>query len=163
MVARTAGLAIVLTACFLPEALAFRNCAAEDSSAYAAATQYLVGELEFDAETASASGTQTIYNFANYYGEQGGECHVTYEFSGSYNPGSEIFVLSGDRSNYSPGCPQSLIEHSYPQQLNFDLQMRFNTDGSSLVQLADNGEVLANGSWSNGRTVYKTGEDCTLF
>jgi len=144
-------------------ALAFRSCDTENSQAFSAATQYTVGELVFDQLTGTASGTKTIYNFANHYGDGRAECHITYELSGSYGAGSGTFVLDAKRTNFSTGCPQELIANDYPPDRTYALQMNFSESGAADVNYADNGELLARGSWEHGRTVYKTGEACTIF
>jgi len=142
---------------------AFRTCDTENSHAYAASTQYVVAEIVFDEMTGLSSGTRTTYNYANQEDDGFTECHVTYELSGSYTPGAETFVLDGRRTNYSPGCPQNLLEVDYPEDLTYSLQMNFAADGESRVNTADSGEFLANGSWESGHTVYKTDENCTIF
>ena len=65
-------------------ALAFRSCPGADSDQLGAATQYMVGELSFDADTGLAGGTQTTYNYTSTTGEGGSECHVTYELAGNF-------------------------------------------------------------------------------
>ncbi len=144
-------------------ATAFRNCNIENSHAYLASTRYLVGEVEFDPVTGLASGTQTIYNYSNQRDSGFQECHVTYELTGSYSPGSGTFVLDAHRTNFSQDCPRELIALSYPADRTYALQMEFGESGITDVHLADNGEVLARGSWEDGRTVYKTPETCTAF
>lgn len=142
---------------------AFRTCEAENSHAYAASTQYTVAEIVFDEVTGLSSGTRTIFNYANQDGVGFTECHVTYELSGSYTPVAETFVFEGRRTNYSPACPLTLLEAEYPAYLRYSLQMNFAADGTSQVNIADNDEFLANGSWESGHTVYKTDENCSIF
>jgi hypothetical protein len=144
-------------------AAAFRTCDVENSHAYAASTQYVVGEIAFDQMTGLASGTKTIYNYANQDAAGFTECHVTYELSGSYTPGAEMFVLDGRRTNYSAACPSKLVDLEYPTDLTYSLQMTFGANGTSTVSVADSGEFLASGSWEAGMTVYKTSESCTIF
>ena len=144
-------------------AAAFRTCDVANSHAYAASTQYVVGEIVFDQMTGLASGTKTIYNYANQDADGFTECHVTYELSGSYTPGAETFVLDARRTNYSAACPPKLIDIDYPTDLTYSLQMEFGADGTSQVSIADSGEFLAHGSWEAGMTVYKTSESCAIF
>ena len=144
-------------------ASAFRNCGNEDSEAWSAATRYTVGELAFDDTTGLASGTETIYNYSNTYDTDNGECHVTYELSGSYVPGVEVFVLNGSRSNYSETCPPELLHIEYPADLLLSFQMQPAQDGSAVVSRADSGISFAEGSWQPGKAVFKTGELCSIF
>ena len=142
---------------------AFRNCGAENSEAWSAATRYTVGELAFDDITGLASGTETIYNYSNTYDSHIGECHVTYELSGSYVPGVEVFVLNGTRSNYSDTCPPELLRIEYPADLLLSFQMQPAQDGSAVVSRADSGLHFAEGTWQPGKAVFKTGELCSIF
>lgn len=144
-------------------ASAFRNCGTQNSDAWSAATRYTVGELSFDDTTGLASGTETIYNYSNTYDSQIGECHVTYELSGSYVPGVEVFVLSGTRSNYSDTCPPDLLRIEYPADLLLSFQMQPAPDGSAVVSRADSGVSFAQGTWQPGKAVFKTGELCSVF
>ena len=141
----------------------FRNCEIQDSDAWAASTRYTVGELSFDDVTGLASGTETVYNYSNAYDTGGGECHVTYELTGNYVPGSEVFVLSASRSSYSDSCPQGLLEVDFPATVLHTFQMTFLQDGSATLNSGDNGDFLADGSWQQGNAVYKTGEQCSTF
>lgn len=143
-------------------ASAFRNCSIADSDAWSAETHYTVSELAFDDITGTASGTETIYNYSNAY-PTGGECHVTYELSGSYVPGVEVFVLNATRSNYSDTCPDSVLRIQYPATRLQTLQVDHGADGAAVVSSGDSGEFLADGSWQRGKAVYKTGEECSLF
>ncbi len=145
------------------EASGFRNCGIEDSDAWTAATRYTVGELTFSDTTGLASGTETIYNYSNAYATGGGECHITYELSGNYVPGSEVFVLSATRTNYSDTCPPAVLAIEYPATILHNFQMEHSQDGSAVLSSGDNGDYLADGSWKPGRAVYKTGERCTAF
>ncbi len=142
---------------------AFRNCGTQDSEAWMAATRYTVGELAFDDTTGFASGTETFYNYSNAYESGTGECHVTYELSGSYVPGVEVFVLSATRTNYSSSCPPALLHIEYPPTMTHSFQMEYAVDGSAVVNSADSGEPVAGGSWQPGKAVYKTGEQCSIF
>lgn len=144
-------------------AFAFRNCDMENSFAFSAATQYVVGEISFDGTTGLASGTETIYNHANRESEGFTVCHVTYEFSGVFEPVSGTFVLDGRRTNYSLTCPGELIAMTYPSERLYALYIEFDMDGSAAVHSAANGELLARGDWGDGATVYRTGEECTIF
>ena len=144
-------------------AAAFRNCDLENDHAYLATTHYMVGEIEFDAVTGTASGTKTIYNFSNQREDGFEECHVTYELTGSYTAGSGTLVLDARRTNFSPGCPRELIAGDYPADRTYALQVDFDDGGSAAVHAADNGDLLAQGSWGAGRAVYKTAETCTVF
>lgn len=144
-------------------ALAFRSCPGADNDQFGAATQYMVGELSFDADTGLAGGTQTTYNYTSMAGEGVSECHVTYELAGNFLPVSNIFVLDATRTNYSENCTSDLIDYDYPETRSYLLQMQFAADGSSVVNMADSGEVLARGSWASGRALYKTDEQCTLL
>ena len=164
MLQRLSCTALYLAAAIGPwPAAAFRNCDVENSYAYLASTQYTVEEIEFDPVTAWASGTRTIYNYSNRQDHSFEECHVTYELSGSYAAGSGTFVMEGRRTNYSRACPPEMITETYPPALAYALQVDFGGDGATVVNLADNGDTLARGSWEAGRTVYKTPETCTLF
>lgn len=141
----------------------FRGCETADSDAWSAATTYRVGELAFDETTGLASGTETIYNYSNAYGGGVGECHVTYELSGSYVTGVEVFVLSASRTNHSESCPPELLRIEYSKNILRAFQMEHATDGSAVLNSADNGEFLALGFWLPGKAVYKTSEQCTVF
>lgn len=141
---------------------AYRACDAAHSDGFTAST-YTVGELEFDPVTGLASGTQTTYNHPLAEATGFSECHVTYALSGSYTPGVDTFVLDGERSIYSPGCPARLIDADYPASRYFALQMLFLEDGSAQVTAADSGELLARGSWRPGQTHFKTKESCRYF
>ena len=141
----------------------FRNCEIEDSDAWSAATRYTVGELSFDEVTGLASGTETLYNHSNAYATGGNECHVTYELTGNYVPGSEVFVLSATRSSYSESCPAALLAAEYPANIQRNFQMTFSADGSARLNSADNGDFLADGSWQRGSAIYKTDERCSMF
>ena len=141
----------------------FRNCGTEDSDAWSAATRYTVGEFAFDDTTGLASGTETIYNYSNIYDSHKGECHVTYELSGSYVPGVEVFVLNGTRSNYSDTCPPELLRSEYPADLLLSFQMQPAQDGSAVVSSADSGAHFAEGFWQPGKAMFKTGEHCSIF
>jgi len=156
----------LLSVCLLlwaGHASGFRNCETEDSYAWTAATRYLVGELDFDDVTGEASGTETIYNYSNAYPGAVGECHVTYELSGSYVAGVEVFTLSATRTNYSDTCPAELLRVEFPATLQHDFQVTYDALGSAVVNNADSGEVLAQAAWQPGRATYKTGEHCTIF
>lgn len=160
---RTIFIATGFTLLWASSASGFRTCETADSDAWSATTRYTVGELAFDDITGSASGTETFYNYSNAYATGAGECHVTYELSGSYVPGVEVFVLNATRTNYSDTCPAGLLRIEYPATLSHSFQMQYESDGSALVNSADSGELLAGGSWQPGRAVYKTGEQCTIF
>ena len=142
---------------------AFRNCGTQNSEAWSAATRYTVGELSFDETTGLASGTETIYNYSNTYDSRIGECHGTYELSGSYVPGVEVFVLDGTRSNYSDTCPPDLLRIEYPADLLLSFQVQPAQDGSAVVSRADSGMRFAEGTWQPGKAVFKTGELCSIF
>lgn len=152
----------VITVC-AGEASGFRNCAAEDSDAWSAATRYTVGELAYDDTTGLASGTETIYNYSNSYPDAAGECHVTYELNGSYVPGVEVFVLSATRTNYSDTCPPGLLRIEYPETMQHSFQMAHAEDGRAELRSGDNGDFLAEGSWAPGSAVFKTEEQCSIF
>lgn len=141
----------------------FRTCDMPDSHAWSAATHYTVGEIAFDATTGTASGTETRYNYSNDTSQGGGECHVTYELTGTYDVGVEVFTLDATRTNYSESCAPALLGAEYPASRLYALQMAFSEDGTALVSSAASGEMLASGSWQAGRAVYKTAEDCTIF
>lgn len=144
-------------------ATAFRNCDLNYSDAWFASTRYTVDEIEFDPVTGTASGTRTIYNFANHYGDGVDACHVTYELSGSYGAASGTFVLDARRTNFSLACPPEIIARDYPVEATYALQMQFKTGGSATVNRADSGELVAAGTWEEGKTVFKTPETCTYF
>ncbi|MCB1731016.1 MAG: hypothetical protein KDI21_11115 [Halieaceae bacterium] len=141
----------------------FRSCDIADSYAWSASTHYTVGEIAFDAVTGTASGTETRYNFSNDASDGAGECHVTYELTGTYDVGVEVFTLDATRTNYSESCAPALLGVEYPQSRLYALQMAFGEDGTARVSSAASGEMLASGSWQAGRAVYKTPEECTLF
>jgi len=153
----------VLAVTWAGQASGFRNCEIEDSDAWSAATSYTVGELSFSDLTGLASGTETIYNYSNAYPAGAGECHVTYELSGNYVPGSDVFVLSATRSNYSDTCPALLLGTEYPPTLVHTFQIEHTQDGSAVLNNGDNGDFLAEGSWHPGSAFYKTGERCSVF
>ena len=144
-------------------AAAFRVCDTDNSYAFSAATQYTVGEITFDDTTGLVSGTETTYNYTNRDLEGLSECHITYEFSGIVESGSGTFVIDAQRTNYSPSCPDDLIDIKYPSQRRQVLQIKFETDGSSEVRSADSGELLTNAEWETGRVAYSTPEKCTIF
>lgn len=155
--------ATVMAVIWAGEVSAFRNCAAEYSDAWSAATRYTVGELAFDDTTGLASGTETIYNYSNDYPSGAGECHVTYELSGNYVPGVEVFVLAATRSNYSDTCPSELLTVEYPAITLHTFQIEHAEDGTAVFNSGDNGAYLADGFWQPGKAVYKTGEQCSIF
>lgn len=161
------GLPYLLAALACPlwpqDVSAFRNCDVENSYAFSASTQYMVAEIVFDWHDGSASGTKTIYNYANDTGEGAGECHVTYELSGSYAPGSGTFVLDAHRTNASSACSLALLGSHYPEDRTYSFWMDFSGDGTVEVHHADNGDLFAEGSFEDGRTVYKTPERCRVF
>jgi hypothetical protein len=142
---------------------AFRNCDVSESYAWSASTHYTVGEIAFDGITGTASGTETRYNFSNHATAGSGECHVTYELSGTYDAVVEVFTLDATRSNYSDSCPPELLGAQYPPSRLYALQMAFSEDGSARVSSAASGQLLASGSWESGRAVYKTPEECEIF
>jgi len=141
----------------------FRNCEAENSDAWAASTRYTVGELTFDEVTGLASGTETVYNYSNTYETGAAECHVTYELTGNYVAGVDVFVLAARRSNFSDSCPTAVLRSDYPPDLLLSFQLAHRDDGSAVLNQADSGEYLAAASWEPGRAVYKTGEQCSIF
>ncbi|MEE4143460.1 MAG: hypothetical protein V2I26_01560 [Halieaceae bacterium] len=160
---RTVSIAGGLALIWASGASGFRTCETQGSDAWSASTRYTVGELTFDDATGYASGTETFYNYSNSYAAGPGECHVTYELSGSYVPGVEVFVLNATRTNYSDSCPHSLLRIEYPETLSHSFQMAYADDGSAVVNSADSGELVAGGSWQPGRAVFKTGEQCSIF
>lgn len=141
---------------------AFRNCNTQDSDAWSASTRYTVGEINFDAASGLASGTETNYNYSNAYADGIGECHVTYELSGTYVPVVEVFVLNARRSNYSDTCPHSLLRLAYPPYRFHNLQAELAPDGSAVVNNVENGDFPAFGVWQPGAVVYKTEEECSI-
>ena len=142
---------------------AFRVCDTDNSYAFSASTQYSVGEIAFNRGTGLANGTETTYNYSNRETEGFSQCHVTYEFSGIFEPGSGTLVLDAQRTNQSATCPQDLITVEYPDTRQYILQVEFNEDKTSQVLLADSGEVMASGEWGNGKMLYRTDEKCTIF
>jgi len=138
---------------------AFRACDSAYGDTFTAST-YTVGEIEFDPVTGLATGTQTTYNHPLAEAAGFSECHVTYDLSGSYTPGSDTFVLEGERSSHSFECPARLIDADYPASRYIALQMVFLEDGSSEVTAADSGELLGRGGWRPGQTHFKTEESC---
>ena len=145
------------------EALAFRSCAEENSEAYTATTQYVVGEIAFDPETGNATGTETTYNHSNTSSSDLGECHVTYELTGSFESASGTLVMDARRTNHSHSCSPEFIETSYPPERLYALLIELGGDGRAQVHMADNGELIAQGEWSPGSTAYRTRETCTMF
>jgi len=139
----------------------FRNCDIEDSDAWSAVTSYTVGELSFDDTTGLASGTETIYNYSNT--DPVGECHVTYELTGNYVPGVDVFVLDATRSNFSQACPPEMLGIAFPATLLHTFRMEHGEDGTAELISGDSGDYLADGSWQAGSAVYKTGEKCSMF
>ena len=165
MVVRSLSLftAPILVFAWSSGAAAFRVCDTENSYAFSAATQYVVGEIAFDETTGLASGTETTYNFANRSFEDFTVCHVTYELTGNYEPVTRTFLLDARRTNFSDACPSHLIEFEYPNKLLYGFQMNVGAAGSAEVRIAASGEFFANGHWGEGRTVYRTSEKCTIF
>lgn len=155
--------ALSLALGWAPGASGFRGCDMADSYAWSASTHYTVGEIAFDAVTATASGTETRYNYSNDASDGSVECHVTYELTGTYDVGVEVFTLDATRTNYSESCAPALLGVEYPQSRLYALQMSFSEDGTAMISSAASGEMLASGSWQAGRAVYKTAEDCTIF
>jgi hypothetical protein len=145
------------------EGAAFRSCAQENSDAYTASTQYVVGEIAFDPDTGNASGTETTYNHSNTSTTEPGECHVTYELTGSFESASGTLVMDARRTNHSISCSPEIIEASYPPERLYALLIELGGDGRARVHLADNGELIAQGEWSSGSTAYRTRETCTIF
>ena len=160
---RSVTVAGALALVWASTAAGFRNCETEESAAWSASTRYTVGELAFDDATGSASGTETFYNYSNTYAAGAGECHVTYELSGSYVAGVEVFVLNATRTNHSDSCPPALLRIEYPETLSHSFQMEYENDGTAMINSAESGELVAGGSWQPGRAVYKTGEQCSIF
>lgn len=156
-------MALCLALCWVPGAAGFRNCGAEYGNAWSAASHYTVGEIAFDGTTGTASGTETRYNYSNHDAGGTGECHVTYELTGTYDAVVEVFTFDATRTNYSASCPPALLGAEYPPSRLYALQMAFAEDGSAVVRSAASGETLASGSWGSGRAVYKTVEQCTIF
>ncbi len=145
------------------QVFAFRNCDMENSFAFSAATQYLVGEILFDQTTGQASGTETIYNHANREFEGFTVCHVTYELSGVFEPVSGTFVLDGTRTNHSVACPGELIALTYPSERLYALYIEIDADGSTAVHSAASGALLAKGDLDGEAIAYSTGEECTIY
>ena len=144
-------------------AAGFRACDIDNSYAFSAATRYVVGEISFDPVTGQASGTETTYNYANQDDDGFTECHVTYKLSGIFEPGTGTFLLDTERTNHSVTCQEDFISINYPDTGRYALQMDFDPDGTSLVNSADSGQLVASGEWRPGRTNYKTIEECTIF
>jgi hypothetical protein len=164
MAARSAFLLIPLIAAICAgEVRAFRACDVDNSDAYTASTQYVVGEIAFDPATGIASGTETTYNHSNASLQGLGECHVTYELTGSFESSSGTMVLDARRTNHSVSCSPEFIEASYPPERLYALLIELGGDGRALVHLADNGELIAQGEWSTGSTAYRTRETCSIF
>jgi hypothetical protein len=164
MALRAVDIAVWVAAVSWPVgANAFRNCDIDNSDAWFASTRYTVSEIEFDPVTGLASGSRTIYNYANHYRQGGDACHVTYELSGSYGAGSGTFVLDARRTNVSHTCPPEVIARDYPVETTYAVQMQFEADGAATMRRADSGEFMASGAWGEGRTVFTTPEICTAF
>ena len=153
------GFLIVLSA---NTVAAFRNCNTQDSDAWSASTRYTVGEISFDAASGLASGTETNYNYSNAHADGIGECHVTYELSGTYVPVVEVFVLNARRSNHSDTCSDALLRVEYPSYRFHNLQVEHASDGTAVVNNAGNGDFPAFGFWRTGAVVYKTEEHCSI-
>ncbi|MEH6585906.1 MAG: hypothetical protein V7720_05065 [Halioglobus sp.] len=145
------------------QADAFRSCEVEHSDAYLATTQYSVTEIFFDVITGMASGTETIYNHTNDAEGDSIECHVTYELAGSIEPVSGVMVFDAHRTNHSVSCPVGEIAYNYPEDRFYSLLVEFSENGKADVRLADSGELIAGGDWSDGVASYRTGEVCSLF
>lgn len=164
MAARTSLLSIlVVLVCVPADVAAFRTCASENSEAYTASTQYVIGEIAFDSTTGLATGTETTYNHSNAGFQEFGECHVTYELTGSFESASGTLVLDARLTNHSATCPADFIAADYPDERLYALSIELAVDGSTQVHLADNGELLAQGEWSPGSTAYRTEETCSMF
>lgn len=142
---------------------AFRTCDMNNSFAFSAATQYMVGEILFDETTGQATGTETIYNHANREFEGFTVCHVTYEFSGVFEPSSGTLVLDGTRTSHSATCPGDLIALTYPSERLYALYVEFEGNGRTAVHSATSGELLAQGDLDGAAIAYRTGEECTIF
>jgi len=155
--------ALCLALCWASGAAGFRNCGVQYGDAWSADSHYTVGEIAFDGTTGTASGTETRYNYSNHSADGVGECHVTYELTGTYDAGVEVFTFDAIRTNHSASCPPFLLGVEYPPDRLYALQMAFAEDGSAEVRSADSGETVASGSWASGRAVYKTEEKCTIF
>lgn len=161
---RLASAIIAVALCWShPAQSAFRTCHSEVNESYAAHTQYIVGELDFNGVTGEASGTETIYNHSNRHSEGFSQCHVTYELQGSYEPISGTFVMDATRSNHSAICPAELIAARYPQRKGYFLQLQQAADGTARVHLATSGEFMADADLHTGRAAYRTDEKCTAF
>ncbi len=155
------ALAVVSTAA--GPAQAFRNCERfPDDHFYRGTSGYQVSELEFDAVTRIATGTETHYNFSNL--EAGGvsDCHVTYELNGVYDESSALFLLDADRRNQSVSCDTETVATRFPDYLSYSLTVRVESGARVLVSRAESGEVLARGDWNQGFITYKTSEECQL-
>jgi hypothetical protein len=164
MAARSALLlASLISLTFAGETRAFRTCDADNSDAFSASTQYVVGEIAFDPTTGLASGTETTYNHSNSALQGLGECHVTYELTGSFEASSGTLVMDARRTNHSASCPPEFIDADYPPERLYALLIELGGDGNASVHLADNGELIALGEWSPGSTAYRTRETCTMF
>lgn len=140
---------------------AFRVCNDENIDVYSASTRYVVGEISYDEMSGEANGTETTYNYGNRDFEGFIECHVTYELSGIIEAGSSTFVLNAKRTNHSAICPAALIEAQYPSESLYVFQMHFESDGTSQVHLGNSGELFASGDWKDGKTFYRTPEECS--
>ena len=164
MTARASLILSLVAVCFYStQVSAFRTCTSENSEAYIASTQYVVGEIDFDPTTGLASGTETTYNHSNTAFLDVGACHVTYELTGSFESASGTLVLDARRSNYSAACPSDYIEVDYPAERLYALSIELAGDGTTQVHLADSGELIARGEWKAGSTAYRTPETCTMF
>ena len=140
---------------------AFRNCPVEHSDAYRVESRYLVGELDYDAATRAAGGTETHYNFSNQHHSGVAECHVTYELSGTFAPESGLFLLEAARSSASHTCAPAFVEAEYPPYRSYALEVVFREDGGAELYRAEDGELLAIGDWRQGGLLsYKTPERC---
>ncbi len=162
MALRTLALATCLASSALP-ALAFRSCPIDPGDAFSARTQYTVGEIQFNAARGEASGTETTYNHSNALAGGFRECHVTYQFAGSYEAASGTLVLQAERTNYSGECPADLLALDYPPERLYARAVHLADNGDLTLRYADNGEWMASGDWRDDAAVYRTGERCLLF
>lgn len=139
---------------------AYKNCGLSQDTWSFWDSSYFVGELEYDVESGGAMGTVTHYNFSKRGPGEIRECHVTYEFSGIYEPVSALFLLDADRTNRSQSCSGDFVDSRFPAYVSHTLQLHQDGNIGVELSLADSGEIFAQGNLGEGSLVYRTEETC---